>query len=82
MADNQTIYTSEMETFYAEVENLLRSHASSDYVVIAGNKVCGVFQDYGTALRAGYAEEASDNKFLVKQLGSVEEVHCLVSPLR
>jgi len=70
----------ELETFQRQLPALKAEFPTSYYAVIIGTVCLGAFATYKDALARGY-EKAPTPQFLVKQIGSDDEVQCVVTPL-
>lgn len=70
----------ELETFRRQLPSLKADYPLGHFAVIAGAVFLGAFASYDAALEAGY-ENAPSPKFLVKQIGSDDEVQHVVTPL-
>ena len=70
--DSVGLFKQELETYEREKDRLL-ADSEGKYSLIRGGTVCGVWDTYEDALKAGYSEFGLD-PFLVKQIQRVERV--------
>jgi len=72
-------FSVELATYDAHLPELLVSEGK--FVLILGEEVGGVYDDYGAALDAGY-EKYGLKPFLVKQICAAEPIHYFSRDLR
>ena len=62
----------ELETYNAKLPELKDSEGK--FVLIQGDKICGIFTSYEDAMKDAYNQFGVDAAFLVKQIHSIEQV--------